>query len=150
MRSVVSRNNLYQQALKEALKKNANEKKVFGLLTSAAARGDPNADYALGTWYLHGKYVRRNLRIALPHLRRAAKEGHPDALYDLAVCYEMGEGARKNIRMAFECYMKAALRGDKQSLIEVGRCFYFGIGVAKNKKIARIWYERGREMGVTE
>lgn len=147
---MVSKGDPYKQALREARKKNPRNDKVFALLNKSLRVGNPEAAYALGTWYLHGKHVRKNLRKAIRLLRSAAKKNVPCALYDMAVSYEVGVGIRRNAERAAEHYMRAALHGDKQSVFEVGRCYYYGVGVARDRRIAWAWLDRARDLGVSE
>ena len=139
---------LYSKAKKEAY--SGNFKLAYFLLLKAAKLKNPKAFYALGNWYLHGRYVTRDYSKAIQYLSLAANEKNPNALYDLAVCYEQGTGLKKNLKRAFELYLKAALRGDKQSHYEVGRCYYYGIGISKNENLADLWLERAEELGITD
>lgn len=136
---------IYFKALSEANKADGDLNYVFGLLQKAAALNNPKAKYALGTWYLHGKFVKKNYKKAVEYLSEAADENIKDALYDLAVCYEKGAGTKKDIFKAFQLYLKASLLGEKQSLYEVGRCYYYGLGVEKNVEIAKIWLDQAKE-----
>ena len=138
----------YKIALKEASKKNANNKKVFALLNQSLDKRDPRAAYALGTWYLYGKHVEKNIRKGIKLIRQAAEKNVPDALYDLAVSYETGDCLPKNKKLAAEYYLRAALYGEKQSIYEVGRCYYYGIGVPKDRRLAKVWFDRAKELGV--
>jgi hypothetical protein len=117
---------------------------VASLLATARDAGDPRAAYALATWYLHGKFFRRNLRKAVALLRAAARADIPEAAYDLAICHEKGEGVQKNEPKAAALYVQAALLGDEQALYEVGRCYYYGIGVARDRAIAWVWLDESR------
>lgn len=141
---------LYDQALREAKKKSPDNDLVFDLLSRALSKGDPNAAYALGTWYLYGKHVKKNMREAVKLLRQASEKNVPDALFDLAICYEKGAGLKKNDRLAFECYLKAALHNDAQSTYETGRCYFYGIGVEKDRRTAKIWFNRAKELGIND
>ncbi|MEW8146860.1 MAG: tetratricopeptide repeat protein [Candidatus Thiodiazotropha endolucinida] len=139
---------MYENALAEISKKRPNVEKVLSLLKRSIDEGDGRACYALGSWYLHGQYVKKNLKKATALLRKAAKENVPDALYDLAVSYETGIGLKKSEKLAFDYYLRAALNGDKQSVYEVGRCYYYGIGVDRNKHIASIWLDHAKNLGL--
>jgi TPR repeat protein len=143
-------NDLYETALVEANKKNPDNNKVLSLLTKSLEEGNPKSAYALGTWYLHGYHVKKNLRKAIQLLRKAARENISEALFDLAVCYEKGAGVKKNEKLALEHYLCAALHGDEQSVYEVGRCYYHGIGVDKNRRVAKVWLDRASELGIYE
>lgn len=140
---------IYSKALIEAQKPSGDLNYVFGLLQKAIALNNPKAKYALGTWYLHGKFVKKDVKKAVEYLVDAAEENIKDALYDLAVCYEKGVGVKKDLFKAFQMYLKASLQGEKQSLYEVGRCYYYGLGIERNLKIAEIWLDQARENGIT-
>lgn len=141
---------LYDQALLEAKKKKPNDELVFDLLNQSLEEGDAKAAYALGTWYLHGNYVKKDMRKAVRLLKQAAEGNVPDALFDLANCYEKGAGLKKNDRLAFENYLKAALCNDAQSIYEVGRCYFYGIGVEKERRLAQIWLDRAKDLGIED
>jgi len=141
-------NNYYDKALVEMAKSRPDMKKVFFLLEKSLKLGNPEAAYALGTWYLHGRYVKKNIKKAVALLRQSAKDNVPNAIFDMAVCYEKGVGVRKNPRKSMEHYLRAFLYGDKQSTYEIGRCYYYGIGVSKDRRLAKIWLDRARGLGV--
>lgn len=140
--------NLYKKALREASKDNPNISVVLKLLNDAIVKGNPNASYALGTWYLHGKNVEIDIKKAISLLMYAAEKNIASAHFDLAVCYETGEGVKKDEAKAFENYLRAALEGDKQAYYEVGRCYYYGIGITGNIKIGNIWLDKARSLGI--
>jgi len=93
-------------------------------LRQAAEKEYPPAVYALATWYLHGREVKKNHKRAATLLRKAADAGFPPAEYDLAVCYELGSGVKKNLVKAFGYYLRAANNCDIDAQAEVARCFY--------------------------
>lgn len=133
---------IFKKAEKLALAKNPDLSQVYHLLNAAADLGNSDANYAIATWYLHGKYFRKDVKKGVSFLLKAIEKDHPSALFDMAICYEKGSGIKRNKRKAFECYLKAFLYGDTKSAFEVGRSYYYGIGISKNKKIAEIWIER--------
>lgn len=139
----------YRAAMAEMLKARPNIASATRLLQKSFRRGNPRAAYALGTWYLHGAHVSRDMRKAIELLRTAAKGDVPDALYDLAICYENGTGVAKNLRIALELYVRAALNGEQQSVYEVGRCYFYGIGIPSDRRMAKLWLDRARALGVT-
>lgn len=139
---------LYNKALFEA--KLGNDKVAFDLLEKSAKYKNSKAYYALATWYLHGKYVKKDVYTGNYYLRLSAELKNPDAFFNLGISYEKGAGIDKNEDKAFECYLQASLRGHKQSCYEVGRCYYYGIGIKEDKDMAEIWLERAEELGITE
>ena len=138
---------LYERALAEARKASPDLGKVFSMLQKADQGGDPRAAYALGTWWLHGHYVKKDVRKGLQLIRAAASANVSDALFDLAVSFELGNGMPKNDEKAALSYLQAALNGDEQAFFEVGRCYYYGIGFRKDRGLARVWLEKAKRLG---
>lgn len=139
----MKRKSYYALGLYEASKREPNFKKAFEYLTKAHDSGDLAATYAIGTWYLHGRYVKKSISKGLRYVRLAAQGNVPEALFDLAVAFETGELHRKSLRNAAQCYLSAALLGDKHAMHEVGRCFYHGIGFNKDRNAAKVFYNYG-------
>lgn len=108
------------------------------------------AIYALGTWFLFGKFVEKDENKAFELFLKASEENHREDCFDLAKCYEEGIGVNKSLNNAFESYLRAALLGDKQSLYEVGRCYYYGIGIKKDEKLADLWLDIAAYNGIEE
>ncbi len=141
---------MYNKALKEVGKENGDIELILSLLNKAIEKGSLKASYALGTWYLHGNNVEKDLIKAVDLLEKASKGNIPEACFDLAVCYETGEAVTKDENKAFKLYLQGALWGDKQSCYEVGRCYYYGVGITEDKSIGDIWLDRAEFLGIKE
>lgn len=139
---------LMSKFLAEMQKEKPDLKVAFDLLQTAAHQKNSEALYAIGTWYLFGRYVKKKPSEAVKYFLQAIEGNRSDAYYDLAVCYEKGVGIKKNKKAAFECYLNAALLGDKQSLYAVGRCYFYGIGTSKNMHIGEIWLKHAELNGI--
>ena len=131
----------FEKAIEEAQAETPDLVKMLILLNQSLTEGDSRAAYTLGSWYLQGLNVDKNVEKAIPLLNQAAEDGVLEALFDLAVCYEQGVGMDENPRLAFEHYLRAALGGDSEAFHEVGRCYFYGVGVAEDKALAEIWLE---------
>jgi len=129
---------LVDRALREMQKTPPNAEAASKLLHAAAEKGDPQAMYALATWYLHGTYFSKDVRQGFRLLMRSAASSVPEANFDLAVCYETGKGAQKNETLAFHSYLRAALLKDEDALFEVGRCLHYGIGIKKDRSRSKL------------
>lgn len=140
----------YFKALKQAQLKQPDLLLAYKYLLIAHEKGNFKATYALASWFLHGKYLKKNLKKGVSFLKISTQGNVPEAFYDLAVCYEKGKGIKSNKDEAFHCYLKAALLGDKQSLYEVGRCYFYGIGVRKDKQMASNWLDIAKHFGIEE
>lgn len=117
---------------------------AYDLLSVAARDGDPEAQYAIGTWCLFGRLVPKNPPKAVTYFKKAARKGHAAAMYDLAVSYEKGIGTSRSYPDAFRWYLASAKRGDGQAQEEVARCYYYGIGTRKNTVKYQEWTRRHR------
>lgn len=138
----------YLSALKIMQSKAPDKAKAFKYLQRAFELKDASAAYALATWYLHGIYVKKDLKRGVKFLRQAiSTEYIPEAFYDLAISYEKGLGIKKDEKKAYDLYLNAAIWGHKKSYFEVGRCLFYGLGVSKNKSLARSWLKRAEILG---
>ena len=111
--------------------------KAFRLLLSASEGGDAHAQYALGTWYLHGFFVRKSFRRAVELLRGAAEANVPGAAFDLAVCYELGQGVRRSMSKAVAFYLRAFLLGDVDAAVELERVLYWEPGLKAGRNLSK-------------
>src|SRR5262245_2831094 len=96
---------LYERALSEMKTGTRNIRRVKTWLRAAQSAGDHRATYALGTWYLHGTHLKKDVKEGTRLIRLAAKANVPDALFDLAVSCEKGIGVRRNLKRAAELYL---------------------------------------------
>ena len=109
---------------------------AYQLLTKASEQGDHRADYAIGTWYLHGFFLKKNVKKGTQLIKKAADNDVADAAFDMAVSYEKGVGVKKNPGIAAAYYLRALRCGDASAAKELERMFYWGIGVVKNRRLA--------------
>jgi TPR repeat protein len=108
--------------------------------------GDPLAQYAMATWYLHGHSrigTRKDLKKAValldqcaPFLNRAA--------YDLAVCKLRGAGTRKDLKAAFSLFSRSASLGSLAAIEAQADCFESGIGTKRDPQAAKLLFQRAR------
>lgn len=89
-------------ARKELNKGKAGIARALASIERASKRGDASAAYALATWFLFGRHVKKDYGRAVVLLKQAANENISEALYDLAVCCEKGTGTPKNEKKAYE------------------------------------------------
>lgn len=104
--------------------KYGNEKKYIDAVScfrEAAAQGDAEAYYHLGTCYVDGLGVSRDNKEALRLLIRAAELGYVDAQVDLANAYKNGCGVPKNLYEALKWFQKAAALGDAEAQNELSK-----------------------------
>jgi TPR repeat protein len=139
---VMKGSRLYSSALREMHRRRPDTGKAYELLSRACKMGHGDAMYALGTWHLHGRHVKKDRKKAVEFFEEAAKKHVPAAMCELAIFYEKGEVLQANKRRAFELYLTAAAWGHEDAFHEVGRCLYYGIGTTKQRRLADIWLQR--------
>src|SRR5690242_472874 len=76
-----------------------------------ADKGDPAAEFILGTMYALGLGVSRSYSEALIWFRKSADLGHPGAQSNLGSMYARGEGVKQDPAQAVQWYRKAAEQG---------------------------------------
>lgn len=72
-----------------------------------AERGNPVAQFDLGTFYDQGIGVKKSYAEAARWYRKAAEQGEVAAQYNLAIMYDTGEGVERDIVQAY-AWMGAA------------------------------------------
>jgi uncharacterized protein len=138
----------YKTALRIAQQEHHNPDEVLKLLTEAANAGNGDAAAAIGSWYVHGKHVKKNARKAVEWFLKAADAGNAEGFYGIAGAYEQGIGGlKKDERKAFEYYVRAALAGETFAFQEVARCYLYGIGVSSDEALGRIWLKQANDLG---
>ena len=85
----------YNMALVEA--KEGNDKSAFELLQKSAMYKNSQACYALATWYLHGKYVKKDIETGNRYLMLSAEAKNPDALFNLGISWETNRHCAKQL-----------------------------------------------------
>lgn len=93
------------------LYKEANYAEAATCFEKAASQGNAKAQCSLGTCYLKGQGVGKDLNKAIELYKLSAKKNNKLALYNLGQCYEKGLGVEKDESYARNYYEKAAALG---------------------------------------
>ena len=97
-------------------------------LNLAADRGNTDAEYSLGCYYMDGDSVSPSYDKAIEYFQKASDKGERDAQYKLAKClYE-----RHNYEIAVKWFQKLAEEDYKDSLYYLGLCYFYGKGINKS------------------
>lgn len=88
---------------------------ALAFFESAAATGEPDANYALGLIYLNGENVDPDPSRAASLFQVAASAGHAEAQMRLAAAYWNGEGRAQNLEEAYFWFRLAAPQSDRAS-----------------------------------
>ncbi|WP_208985946.1 peptidoglycan-binding protein [Labrenzia sp. OB1] len=119
-------------------------------LRSAAASGDPAAEFLVGVKYTEGSGVPADLEKAAVWYQKAANKGLAPAQYRLASLYEKGRGVEKDIAKAKAWYMKAAEAGNAKAMHNLAVLFAEGAGGEPDYAAAGKWFESAANFGVKD
>ncbi len=89
------------------------------MLTTAASRGDREAQFRIGARFLSDG-AQADPATAARWLARAAEQGHTESQFVLASLYERGAGVPKDEGLARELYRKAASAGHIRAMHNLG------------------------------
>jgi localization factor PodJL len=90
------------------------------MLTSAASRGDREAQFRIGARFLSDGSGKGDPATAARWLARAADQGHAESQFVLASLYERGDGVQKDESQARDMYRKAASTGHTRAMHNLG------------------------------
>jgi uncharacterized protein len=130
------------------------------LLLAKAQRGDPNAEFQLGTRLMTGSGVPQNIEEAMVEFQKAAEKGNSDAQYLLGQIYDDGglskgvpgpdgtyrdahvtdfHAAPQNSGLAAKWYRRAAEQGNSLAQNHLGSMYADGRGVPQDYAEAYFW-----------
>jgi Sel1 repeat len=109
-------------------------------LTQAAEKGQPVAQFRLGSMYEHAQGVATDLNKAAHWYEMAAGQGNRKAMHNLAVFYATGALGRKNLREAARWFEKAAILGLRDSQFNLAYLHERGGDVPQDLQSAYKWY----------
>jgi TPR repeat protein len=123
---------------------------VIGLpssLVAKAERGNPVAQFTLGSCYANGRGAPRDYVKAVRWYYLSARQGYAPAQNRLGVCYYSGLGTPRNYAGAVAWYRRAAQQGYAPAQDNLGLCYYYGLGVPRNANEAVKWYRLAAAQG---
>ncbi len=128
-----------------------NDARAVELFTRAAEKGHRRAQLNLGTLYLRGQGVPRDIIQARAWLEKAAVEGDPYALYVLGRAMEESAGpvGADSIR-ATDLYRQAAEKGHPLAALRYGMALADGSGVKRDAIAAHRWLIHAQQSGIPE
>ena len=128
-----------------------NEARAVELFERAAEKGHKRAQLNLGTLYLRGQGVPRDVIQARAWLEKAAANGDPYALYALgrAMSESMGPASADLLRAA-DLYRQAAEKGHPLAALRYGMALSEGTGIKRDAVAAQRWLVHANDNGVPE
>jgi len=111
----------------------------------AASQGNVDAQLFVGSAYLHGFGITKNISEAKVWLNKAAKNKNALAQYYLASLFIKSKDAR-NRKKAVEWFILAAKNGNKEAQYRLGMSYYFGEGIKQDRAKAVQWLEKSAHL----
>ena len=111
----------------------------------AAERGEPSAQFILGTLYADGN--KPNPRQALKWYFAAASRGNVKAMHNLGVAFLSGQGVARDPANAIRWFRRAANLGYRDSAFDLGVLYERGEGASQDAQEALKWYDRASSAG---
>ena len=118
--------------------------------SAAAAKSDPEAEFALGKAYFKGMGEPKDNAQALKYFRMAADQGNMKAENNLGSMYEAGEGTNRDPVEAAKWYRQAAEQGAALAQYNLALLLLNGEGMAVDAPQAVQWLEKAANQGVIE
>jgi TPR repeat protein len=111
------------------------------ILQDDAAKGTPNALWALGKVYLDGDLVAADTARAIQLFEQAVAAGNSDAAYQLGEMYAKDTYAKRDEAKAFACFQQAARAKTPvpSAFYNVGACYVNGLGTSKDITEGLAW-----------
>ncbi len=97
-----------------------------------AAKGNAEAQSALGFMYATGRGVSKDYKKTAKWYRKAAEQGHAGAQSNLGVMYANGQGVARDDKEAVSWYRKAAEQGYAPAQFNLGVMYANGQGVPQD------------------
>lgn len=121
--------------------------KSFDDISTAAQRGDAQAQYELGWRYYQEQDVHRDYRESMKWLTQSADQGNAPAQLLLGKMAAQGEGQMTNHATALDWYLKAADHKLAEAAFQAGLMYRRGLGVPANQVEAARWYRQAALQG---
>lgn len=117
-----------------------DDTRAADLIAKAAMRGEPVAQYWLGTLYEHGRGVAADPVEAIRWYEASALQGNLKAMYKLGVFYAEGWGSQRNYGEAARWFSRAAELGFINAQFNLAILYERGLGVPQSLLDAYKWY----------
>lgn len=119
--------------------------KAVKLFAGQAAKGDKNAQFAMGRIYQEGTGVEKaDLAVAEDYYRKAAAQGHESAQFNLAAIL-LSDQAR--VLEGLKLLKDSAAAGSAKAQLTLGQLYANGQGVTQNFETAKTYFDQAAAKG---
>jgi hypothetical protein len=128
---------------------NQRGKEAVEMLEPAAQQDDLEALLFLGSMFLYGTGIEKDVQRARGYYERAARYGHRDALFNLGAIYDKSIGVQRDPQEAIKWFTLAADQRDSVAQLNLAIFHLKGDGVPKDQALAEQWLKRAGANGST-
>jgi localization factor PodJL len=119
-------------------------------LRIAAAKGDPSAEFEVGSRLAEGKGTTQNFKEAHRWYQRSATQGFAQAQYRLGTLFERGLGVKADVARARVWYERAAEQGNVKAMHNLAVLSAGGGKSAPDYDMAAKWFRSAAEHGLAD
>lgn len=125
-------------------------KKAFDYATIAAEDENNEGYNVLGSLYLNGWGVEKNVNLALENYKMAAAFGDETAMNQIGIIFEGNDDFDANPEQSFYWFNEAAKKGLDVGMFNLGYCYKNGFGIETDVEQAAEWFKKSAELGYVD
>lgn len=119
-------------------------------LRTAAAKGDPSAEFEVATRFAQGKGVPKDLAKAVYWYQRAASRGFAPAQYRLGAIFERGVGVPEDAQRARLWYLRSAEQGNVKAMHNLAVLLAQSTSTSPDYTTAAHWFNAAASRGLAD
>ena len=124
-----------------------NYKKAFEYATIAAEDDEKGGYLVLGSLYLNGWGVEKDINLALDNYKMAAALGDETAMNQIGIIFMDSEDFEANPEQSFYWFNEASKKGSDVGMFNLGYCYKNGFGIEADVEQAAEWFKKAAELG---
>ena len=125
-------------------------KKAFDYATIAAEDDECGGYLVLGSLYLNGWGVEKDVNKALENYKLAAALGDETAMNQIGFIYMGNEGIGENPEQSFYWFNEASKKNSAVGMYNLGYCYKNGYGTETDIEQAAEWFKKSAELGYVD
>lgn len=130
--------------------KKCDYKKAFDYATIAAEDDEYEGFLVLGSLYLNGWGVDKDVNLALDNYKMAAAYGDETAMNQIGFIYMGNDDFEENPEQSFYWFNEAAKKGSDVGMYNLGYCYKNGYGTEEDVEKAAEWFKKSADLGYVD
>jgi len=122
---------------------------AFKKYKKIAKQDNPVAQQLLGSLYMNGQGVKKDITKAIYWFQKAVEEDEEIAQYYLGIMYLKGVGIEQDLSKPAHWIHKSAEQGDALAQYQLGNMYLKGAGVEQKHFMAALWFRKAAEQRVS-